>query len=112
MARRRVGTGGLALRRRRAGARPVRTDDVRQLASLGRADAFLGEVGALADVLVLAIKALLTVAQHGKVAAHPLARADPDVRERTAGAVAAAGVLEVDAQRGALWCRVVRERAC
>ena len=84
---------------------------MRELASLGLARPALSKVGTLADVLAVALEALVAVAQHGEVAAHALSQADAHVRERAAVARAAPVVGEVDAQRRALRRWVVRERA-
>ena len=77
------------------------TNDVRELASLGRALALLREVRALANMLLVAIEALLAVAKHSKVAADPLSRPDADVRERAVCTRAASVVGEVHAERRA-----------
>ena len=87
------------------------TNDVRELASLGRALALLREVRALADMLLVAIEALLAVAKHRKVAADPLSRPDADVRERAIRTCATPVVGEVHAKWRALRRRIVRERA-
>lgn len=84
---------------------------MRELASLGRTRAALGKVGALPHVLLVAVEPALTVAEHGKVAADALARADVDVRERTCRARAAALVEEVQTERGAFRRGVVGEVA-
>ena len=76
---------------------------MRELASLCRARAFLSKVGALAHVLVCAVKALLAVAQYGEVAAHAFSDTHPHVRERAVGSRASACIREVYAQRRALW---------
>ena len=80
---------------------------MRELASLCRTAALLGEIGTLADMLLVAVQALLAVAEHGKVAADTVARADADVGEGAAWAGAAAVVGEVHAERRALWGWVV-----
>lgn len=92
-------------------AAAVRADDVRELAPLDRALALLRKVGALANVLLVAIEALLAVPEHGEVAADALARTYMHVRVEAVRARAAAVVGEVHTQWRALGRRVVRERA-
>ena len=89
----------------------VRANDVRKFASLDCALAFLRKVRAFANVLLVAVDALVAVAKDGKVATDALAYADADVRERAADTGAAAVVGEVYAKWRALRRRIVRERA-
>lgn len=84
---------------------------MRELASLGVADAFLSKVGTFADVLVFAVETLLAVSQHGEVAAHAFSSAHPNMRERAVGPRASALVREVHAQRSTLRSRVMGKRA-
>lgn len=70
-----------------------------ELASLGRASALLREVGALPNVLFIAVKALFAVAQYRKVATHALACAYIHMRERTLVARTPTLVEKVETQR-------------
>ncbi len=85
----------------------VGSDDVRKLASLGCALALLCEVGALPDVLLVAVKTLFAIAEHSEVAAYAFSRPNVDMGEGTIGTCASAIVGEVHTKRRAFWRRVV-----
>lgn len=84
---------------------------MRELASLRAARAFFREIGALPDMLLVAVQAAVTVAKHRKVAADPLTCADVHMRERAVLASTAALVEEVKTEWRAFRRRVVREGA-
>jgi hypothetical protein len=83
---------------------------MRKFAPCGGAYASISKVGTFLDMLLLAVKTLLAVSQHGKVATDTMFDAHMDVRVDTVVAVlASAGVGKVNAEWNALRSRIVRE---
>lgn len=89
----------------------ISTDDVGELATPGRASTLLREIRTFPYVLFVAIQAAFAVAKDGKVATDAVASTDIDMRERTVFAGTAAFVREMEAQRRAFRCWVMREIA-
>jgi hypothetical protein len=80
---------------------------MRKLAELVRAFATLSKVRTLADVLLGTVDAGLTVAEHSKITANPLASPYTHVRVQTVCACATTGIRKVHAKRRAVWVRVM-----
>ena len=80
---------------------------MRKLASLGSAEALVGEVGAFTDVLMLALQSFLAVTKHSKVATDAFTSPDAHMRVRTVRPRASTSVGKMHAERRTLWRRVV-----
>lgn len=89
----------------------VGPNNVRKLASFGRAATLLGEVGALPDMLLGTVQTLFAEAENSKISTYTFTRTDIDVRERAIFSITAAFVEEMNTDRGAFRDGVVRKVA-